>query len=427
MGKTIAQKVFETHLVDKPFEGTYVLKLDRVFCHEITTPIAINDLVSHNKDRVFDASKIKAVIDHVTPAKDSKTATQGKILREWANRNNIKDFFDIGSNGVCHAIFPEKGFVRPGFTVIMGDSHTCTHGAFGAFAAGVGTTDLEVGILKGVCTFKEPKSMKFNLNGKLPEGVFAKDVILYLIGQIGVNGATNCVMEFSGPVIDSFSMEERMTLCNMAVEAGATSGICTPDMTTVEYLWEFIKDEFKTKEEALAEYSKWTSDPDAVYEKVYDFDLSKLEPVATFGYKPDQIKTVKEMAGTKVNQVYIGSCTNGRISDLRVAAKVLKGKHIAEGVRGIVSPATPKIYKMALEEGIIATFIDAGFCVTNPTCGACLGMSNGILAEGEVCASTTNRNFNGRMGKGGMVHLMSPATAAATAIAGTITNSPLYK
>ena len=427
MGKTIAQKVFETHLVDKPFEGTYVLKLDRVFCHEITTPIAINDLVSHNKDRVFDASKIKAVIDHVTPAKDSKTATQGKILREWANRNNIKDFFDIGSNGVCHAIFPEKGFVRPGFTVIMGDSHTCTHGAFGAFAAGVGTTDLEVGILKGVCTFKEPKSMKFNLNGKLPEGVFAKDVILYLIGQIGVNGATNCVMEFSGPIIDSFSMEERMTLCNMAVEAGATSGICAPDMTTVEYLWEFIKDEFKTKEEALAEYSKWTSDPDAVYEKVYDFDLSKLEPVATFGYKPDQIKTVKEMAGTKVNQVYIGSCTNGRISDLRVAAKVLKGKHIAEGVRGIVSPATPKIYKMALEEGIIATFIDAGFCVTNPTCGACLGMSNGILAEGEVCASTTNRNFNGRMGKGGMVHLMSPATAAATAIAGTITNSPLYK
>ena len=427
MGKTIAQKVFETHLVDKPFEGTYVLKLDRVFCHEITTPLAINDLVSHNKDRVFDASKIKAVIDHVTPAKDSKTATQGKILREWANRNNIKDFFDIGSNGVCHAIFPEKGFVRPGFTVIMGDSHTCTHGAFGAFAAGVGTTDLEVGILKGVCTFKEPKSMKFNLNGKLPEGVFAKDVILYLIGQIGVNGATNCVMEFSGPVIDSFSMEERMTLCNMAVEAGATSGICAPDMTTVEYLWEFIKDEFKTKEEALAEYSKWTSDPDAVYEKVYDFDLSKLEPVATFGYKPDQIKTVKEMAGTKVNQVYIGSCTNGRISDLRVAAKVLKGKHIAEGVRGIVSPATPKIYKMALEEGIIATFIDAGFCVTNPTCGACLGMSNGILAEGEVCASTTNRNFNGRMGKGGMVHLMSPATAAATAIAGTITNSPLYK
>ncbi|MCR4626920.1 MAG: 3-isopropylmalate dehydratase large subunit [Treponema sp.] len=426
MGKTIAEKIFETHLVDKPFEGTYVLKLDRVFCHEITTPIAINDLVSRNKDRVFDSTKIKAVIDHVTPAKDSKTATQGKILRDWVKRNNIKDFFDIGCNGVCHAIFPEKGFVHPGFTVIMGDSHTCTHGAFGAFAAGVGTTDLEVGILKGVCTFREPKSIKFNLNGKLPEGVFAKDVILYIIGQIGVNGATNCVMEFSGSVIDGFSMEERMTLCNMAVEAGATSGICAPDMTTVEYLWEFIKNDYSNKEEALKDYSKWVSDSDAKYEKVYDFDLSKLEPIATFGYKPDQIKTVREMEGTKVNQVYIGSCTNGRISDLRVAAKILKGKHLAEGVRGIVSPATPKIYKMALDEGIISIFMDAGFCVTNPTCGACLGMSNGVLAEGEVCASTTNRNFNGRMGKGGMVHLMSPATAAATAIAGKITNSPLY-
>lgn len=427
MGKTIAQKIFDSHLVDKPFEGTYVLKLDRVFCHEITTPIAINDLVSRQKDRVFDASKIKAVVDHVSPAKDSKTAMQEKILRDWAGRNKIKDFFDIGANGVCHAIFPEKGYVRPGFTVIMGDSHTCTHGAFGAFAAGVGTTDLEVGILKGVCSFREPKSMKFNLTGKLPEGVFAKDVILYLIGQIGVNGATNCVMEFSGPIIENFSMEERMTLCNMAVEAGGTSGICQPDMTTVDYLWDFIKDDYKSKEDALKDYSKWTSDEDAIYEKEFNFDLSKLEPVVTVGYKPDQIKTVKEMEGTKVNQIYIGSCTNGRISDLRIAAKILKGKHLAEGVRGIVSPATPKVYRMALDEGIISIFMDAGFCVTNPTCGACLGMSNGVLAEGEVCASTTNRNFNGRMGKGGMVHLMSPATAAATAIKGAISNSPLYK
>ncbi|MCQ2578582.1 MAG: 3-isopropylmalate dehydratase large subunit [Treponema sp.] len=427
MGKTIAQKIFEKHLVDTPFPNTYVLKLDRVFCHEITTPIAINDLVERNKDKVFDNTKIKAVIDHVTPAKDSKTAEQGKILRDWANRNQIKDFFDIGANGVCHAIFPEKGFVRPGFTVIMGDSHTCTHGAFGAFAAGVGTTDLEVGILKGVCSFREPKTIKFVLNGKLKEGVYAKDVILHLISKIGVNGATNCVVEFTGPVVDNFDMEERMTVCNMAVEAGATSGICYPDMKTVDYLWEFIKDDYKTKEDALADYSQWRSDDDADFEKVITLDLSDLQPVCTFGYKPDQVKTVKDMAGTKVNQVYIGSCTNGRISDLRVAAKVLKGHHLAEGVRGIVSPATPKIYKMALEEGIIATFMEAGFCVTNPTCGACLGMSNGILAEGEVCASTTNRNFNGRMGKGGMVHLMSPATAAATAIAGTITNSEIYK
>ena len=427
MGKTIAQKIFESHLVDSPFENTYVLKLDRVFCHEITTPIAINDLIERNKDKVFDNTKIKAVIDHVTPAKDSKTATQGKILRDWAKRQNIKDFFDIGSNGVCHAIFPEKGYVRPGYTVIMGDSHTCTHGAFGAFAAGVGTTDLEVGILKGVCSFREPKTIKFILNGKLKDGVYAKDVILYLISKIGVNGATNHVIEFTGPVVDNFDMESRMTICNMAVEAGGTSGICYPDEKTVEYLWDFIKDEYKSKEDAVNDYKKWKSDDDAEFAKVIELDLSDLEPVCTVGYKPDQVQKVSEMKETPVNQVYIGSCTNGRISDLRIAAQVLKGHHLAEGVRGIVSPATPKIYKMALQEGIIDVFIDAGFCVTNPTCGACLGMSNGVLAEGEVCASTTNRNFNGRMGKGGMVHLMSPATAAATAITGKITNSFLFK
>lgn len=335
MGKTIAQKIFESHVAEKPFADTWVLRLDRVFCHEITTPVAIADLVEKNKDRVFDADKIKAVIDHVTPAKDSKTALQGKILRDWAHRNNIKDFFDIGANGVCHAIFPEKGFVRPGFTVIMGDSHTCTHGAFGAFAAGVGTTDLEVGILKGVCSFKEPKTIKFVLNGKLQDGVYAKDVILFLIGQIGVNGATNCVMEFTGPIVDAMSMEARMTICNMAVEAGATSGICMPDMTTVDYLWPFIQDDFESKEAALADYSKWHSDADAEYEKVYTFDLSNLEPLATFGYKPDQVKTVKELEGTKVNQIYIGSCTNGRIEDLRAAATVLK-EALAEGKKLLV-------------------------------------------------------------------------------------------
>ena len=427
MGKTIAEKIFDSHLIDTPFDNTYVVKLDRVFCHEITTPIAINDLVERGKDKVFDNTKIKAVIDHVSPAKDSKTAEQEKILRDWAHRQGIKDFFDIGANGVCHAIFPEKGYVRPGYTVIMGDSHTCTHGAFGAFAAGVGTTDLEVGILKGVCSFRQPKTIKFELNGTLRPGVYAKDVILYLIGKIGVNGATNCVVEFTGPVIDNFGMEERMTLCNMAVEAGGTSGICYPDEKTVDYLWPFIQDEYKTKEEALKAYSVWKSDSDAVYEKVYTYDLSDLEPVCTFGYKPDQIKKVSEMKGTKVDQIYIGSCTNGRISDLRVAAEVLKGKKLADGVRGIVSPATPLVYKQALKEGIIDIFMEAGFCVTNPTCGACLGMSNGVLAAGEVCASTTNRNFNGRMGKGGMVHLMSPATAAATAIKGEITNSELFK
>jgi 3-isopropylmalate/(R)-2-methylmalate dehydratase large subunit len=347
-------------------------------------------------------------------------------LRDWAKRNGIKDFFDIGRNGVCHAIFPEKGFVRPGYTVIMGDSHTCTHGAFGAFAAGVGSTDLEVGILKGVCSFHYPKTIKINVTGKLQKGVFAKDVILAVIGKIGVNGATNRVIEFTGNVIDELSMEARMTICNMAIEAGGTCGICYPDMKTVDYLWEFIKSDFSTKEEALKEYSKWISDEDAVYDRKVEFDVSGLEPMATFGYKPDQVKKISEMEGTAVNQVYIGSCTNGRIEDLRIAAELLKGKRISDNVRAIVSPATPHIYNMALNEGLIKVFMDAGFCVTNPTCGACLGMSNGVLADGEVCASTTNRNFNGRMGKGGMVHLMSPASAAAAAVKGTITNSVLY-
>ena len=244
MGRTLAEKIFDSHLRDEPFSGTKVLDLDRVLCHEITTPVAIADLVWRDKDRVFDRDKLKVVIDHVTPAKDSKTATQAKILRDWARRHEIPDFFDVGRNGVCHALFPEKGYIRPGFTVIMGDSHTCTHGAFGAFAAGVGTTDLEVGILKGVCAFREPATIRINLNGSLPQGVYAKDVILHLIARLGVNGATDHVVEFRGPVVEQLSMEARMTLCNMAVEAGGTSGVCMPDMTTVDYLWPFIADEF---------------------------------------------------------------------------------------------------------------------------------------------------------------------------------------
>ena len=426
MGKTVVQKIFDAHEVDRPDADVRVLSLDRVFCHEITTPIAINDLVSKNCDRVFDTSKIKAVIDHVSPAKDGKTAIQGKTLRDWVRRHDIKDFFDIGDNGVCHAIFPEKGFVRPGYTIIMGDSHTCTHGAFGAFAAGVGTTDLEVGILKGVCAFHDQATIRVNINGALRPGVYAKDVILTVIKELTVNGATGKVIEFHGSVIDNMGMDGRMTLCNMAIEAGGTSGICEADMVTVDYLWPFIKDDFASKEAALAEYRKFAADADAEYDRILDIDGASIEPVATFNYKPDQVKAVREFAGTKVDQVYIGSCTNGRLEDLRIAAEVLRGKHIAPGVRAIVSPATPKIFRDALAEGIIAVFMDAGFCVTNPTCGACLGMSNGVLAPGEVCASTTNRNFNGRMGKGGMVHLMSPATAAATALAGTIVNSPLF-
>jgi 3-isopropylmalate/(R)-2-methylmalate dehydratase large subunit len=423
MGQTTAEKIFAAHLRDEPFPGTKVLDLDCVLCHEITTPVAIADLEWRGKDRVFDPSKIKAVIDHVTPSKDSKTALQAKILRDWARRHQIMDFFDIGRNGVCHALFPEKGYIRPGFTAIMGDSHTCTHGAFGAFAAGVGTTDLEVGILKGVCAFREPKTIRVNLNGRLAEGVYAKDVILYVISQLGVNGATDRVIEFHGPVVEAMSMDARMTLCNMAIEAGGTCGICQPDGVTVDYLWPFIEGEYASKAAALADFQQWTADPNAGYDSVLDFDLSNLEPQVTYGFKPDCVKTVREMAGTRVDQVYIGTCTNGRIEDLRQAAGILQNRVIAETVRGIVSPATPKIFQEALAEGLIQVFMDAGFCVTNPTCGACLGMSNGVLAEGEVCAATSNRNFNGRMGKGGMVHLMSPATAAATAVNGVITDA----
>jgi 3-isopropylmalate/(R)-2-methylmalate dehydratase large subunit len=424
MGKTLAEKIFDAHVVDRPFGDTWVIKLDRVFCHEITTPIAINDLISKNLDRVFDKTKIKAVIDHVSPAKDSKTAVQGKILRDWARRHGITDFFDIGRNGVCHAIFPEKGFVRPGHTIIMGDSHTCTYGAFGAFAAGVGTTDLEVGILKGVAAFRKPETLRINLNGALQEGVYAKDVILAVIARIGVAGATGKALELRGPVIEALSMEGRMTICNMAVEAGATSGICMPDAVTVDYLWPFIGPEgdrsFASREAALADFAQWRSDDDAAYAETIDLDCSALEPSATVDYKPDQVRTIRQLRGTRVDQVYIGSCTNGRMEDLRAAAAVLKGRKIADSVRGIVAPATTEVYAQALREGLIQVFLDAGFCVTNATCGACLGMSNGVLAEGEVCASTTNRNFYGRMGKGGMVHLMSPVSAAATAVAGSI-------
>ncbi|MEJ2031646.1 MAG: 3-isopropylmalate dehydratase large subunit [Deltaproteobacteria bacterium] len=426
MGKTIAEKIFDTHCRDNPAPENFVLDLDVVMCHEITTPIAITDLEAKGMDRVFAPEKIKAVIDHVTPAKDSKTATQGKILRDWARRHNIEDFFDIGRNGVCHALFPEKGFIRPGYTVIMGDSHTCTHGAFGAFAAGVGTTDLEVGILKGVCSFRLPKTLKVNITGSLHSGVYAKDVILAVIRKLTVNGATDKVMEFVGPVVEGMSMESRMTLCNMAIEAGATCGICLPDRVTAEYLWPFIKSDYESVEAATEDFAKWHSDPDAVYDGDLTIDVSRLAPQVTYGYKPDEVKDVTEMQGTPVDQIYIGSCTNGRIEDLREAAQILTGRTIAETVRGVLSPATPGVYNQALQEGLIKIFMDAGFCVTNPTCGACLGMSNGVLAEGEICASTTNRNFNGRMGRGGIVHLMSPASAAAAAVAGHITDPRPY-
>lgn len=420
MGRTIAEKIFDEHVEEQLDDNEYVLRLDLVLCHEITTPTAIIDLMERGMDTVFDTKKIKAVIDHVTPSKDTKSAQQAEILRTWARRKGITDFFDIGRNGVCHALFPEKGFIRPGMVVIMGDSHTCTYGAFGAYGAGVGTTDLEVGILKGICRFQKPRSMKITVTGELGDRVYPKDVILHVIHTITVNGATDMVIEFRGTTVEAMSMEGRMTLSNMAVEAGATSGICLPDLTTAEYLASCS--DGPAAEELDAEYSEWRSDPDAEYDQEIEIDVSDLEPQVTYDYRPDSVKDIPDMEGTPVDQVYIGSCTNGRIEDLRAACSLLRGRRIADTVRGIVSPATPGIYKQAVDEGLISIFMDAGFCVTNPTCGACLGMSNGVLAPGEVCASTTNRNFRGRMGRQGMVHLMSPASAAAAAVKGVITD-----
>lgn len=418
MVQTLTQKIFDSHQRDEPFSNTVILDLDLVLCHEVTTPLAIVDLQWRGKDSIFDPSRIKVVVDHVAPAKDTATAVQAKILRDWVRRHGIRDFFDVGENGVCHALFPEKGFIRPGYTVIMGDSHTCTLGAFGAFAAGVGTTDLEVGILKGVCAFRRPQTIRIDVEGKMPEGVYAKDVILEVIRRLTTNGATDKVIEFHGAVVDGMTMDERMTLCNMAVEAGATSGICQPDMTTVDYLWPHISGEFPDRQAALKEYSKWRSDPGAVYAGGFSVDVSGLEPLVTFGYKPDCVKPVRQMESTRIDQVYIGSCTNGRLSDLQAAARVLKGRKLAHGVRGVVNPATREIYRQAMADGTLSVFLDAGFCIVNPSCGACLGMSCGVLAPGEVCVSSTNRNFNGRMGAGAMVHLASPATAAASGVRG---------
>jgi len=420
MGRTIVEKIFDSHRRDNPFHDVHVIGLDVVACHEITTPIAINDLAARGKDRVFDPDRIKAVIDHVTPAKDSKTAEQGKILRDWTRRHGIRDFFDIGRNGVCHALFPEKGFIRPGYTAIMGDSHTCTYGAFGAFAAGVGTTDLEVGILKGVCAFRLPETLRIDITGKLAEGVYAKDVILSVVARLGVNGATNKVIEFSGPVVDSMSMAERMTLCNMAIEAGGTCGICAPDQTTVDYLWDFIKDDYRDKTEALAAFAAYRPDADARYARVIHHDVSGLEPLATFGHKPDQVKPVCDMTHQKVDQVYIGSCTNGRIEDLRLAASVVEGRTVARDTRLLVVPGSVRVRLQAEEEGLDVIFKQAGGEWRGAGCSMCLGMNPDQLAIGERSASTSNRNFEGRQGKGGRTHLVSVPVAAATAVVGRL-------
>lgn len=423
-GITAFQKIVDKHILKVLPDGRMVLRLDWVWGHEITTPNAILDAKNRGCDVVFNPNKIKTMIDHVNPAKDTASAIQGKIVRDWSREHNI-EFLDVGRNGVCHAVIPENGWILPGQIGIMGDSHTCTHGAFCSITAGVGTTELENGIITGIWICPPQKVIRVNFNGKMPANVFAKDLILSLISKIGVKGATNAVLEFSGSAIESMSMEARMTISNMAVEAGATSGIMMVDDHTINYLRPVLeKLHGKAKvEKAIAELKSFSSDSDAGYDSVIDIDVTKMKPLITDNYSPEDVKNVSDMAGKPFDQAYIGSCTNGRIEDLRIAAQIFrqtKGK-VVKGVRCIIIPATQRVFQMAIEEGLIETFSNAGCFINGPTCGACLGMSCGVLAPGEVCISTTNRNFPGRMGKDGMVHLSSPATTALSAIEGKIT------
>lgn len=420
-GKTAFRKIVDAHRVRTLPDGRMVLGLNRVWCHEITLPNAILDAKERGCDVVFDPNRVKTMIDHVNPAKDTASAIQGKIVREWSGEHGI-EFLEVGRNGVCHAVIPEKGWIGPGEIGIMGDSHTCTHGAFCAFAAGVGTTELESGIITGLWICPSQKVIRVNFVGKLPANVYSKDLILALISKIGVKGATNAVLEFGGPVVEAMSMEARMTITNMAVEAGATSGMMMLDTEAAD----FLGLRFDPMERA-AVYASFNSDPDAVYDQVVEIDVSSMVPLVTTGYSPGEVIPVHNLIGKQVDQVVIGSCTNGRLEDLRIAASIFRSVRgtVAENVRCIVIPATQYIYRKAMEEGLLQIFADAGCHVSGPTCGPCLGMSCGVIAPGEVAVATTNRNFRGRMGEGGMVHLVSPATAAMTAINGAISEASI--
>ena len=416
MGMTITEKILAKAAGKrKVVPGEIVdAKINIVMCHDVTTPPAISMLVEKGIDKVFDREKIVVTPDHFQPAKDVKSAELHKRLDEWARRHRIKYYYKLGRAGVCHALLPEQGHIRPGEVIIGGDSHTCTYGAFGAFSTGVGSTDLAAVIATGKLWFKVPASMKFILNGRLSPGVYSKDVILAILARIGTDGARYCAMEFVGPALSNMSMEARMTITNMAIEAGAKNGIIGFDEVTKKYLDEHIRDKKK--------HTIFESDKDAEYIAVEEFDCSKIEPMVALPHLPSNAVPITKCAGKKMDQVYIGSCTNGRIEDLRIAAKVLKGKQVA--IRTIVVPATPTIWKQAKDEGLFDIFYEAGCVIAAPTCGACLGGFMGVLAAGERCVSTTNRNFVGRMGDSkSEVYLASPATAAASAIEGKLADA----
>ncbi len=415
MGSTITEKILAKHSGKKVVRPGEIINadIDLVMCHDVTTPPAITMLEKEGIDKVFDNKKIVVTPDHFVPNKDIKSASLAKRLRDWVNKNNIENYYEVGCHGVCHAILPEQGHVIPGITLVCGDSHTCTHGALGAFSTGVGSTDLAAALATGKLWFKVPETIKFVLSGKLPKGVYSKDVILKIISDIGVDGALYKAMEFTGAAIDDMSVEARMTITNMAIEAGGKSGIINPDKKTLDYV----------KKRTDSGFEVFVSDEDAEYCDVKEYDVSKLEPMVVFPSLPSNGKTADaaEKMDINIDQAYLGSCTNGRIEDLRIAASIVKGRKIAKGVRMIVVPATTDIWKQANKEGLLDIFMEFGATVSTPTCGACLGGHMGILAEGERCISTTNRNFVGRMGHPkSEVYLASPATVAASAVEGKI-------
>ena len=415
MGMTMTQKILADHAgLERVQAGELIeVGLDMVLGNDVTAPVAIKELSKFKDSKVFDKDKIALVPDHFTPNKDIKSAENCKCMRDYAISNDITNYFEVGCMGIEHALLPEKGVVTAGDCIIGADSHTCTYGALGAFSTGVGSTDMAAGMVTGKAWFKVPTAIKFVLTGKMKKWVSGKDVILHIIGKIGVDGALYKSMEFTGEGIKNLTMDDRFTIANMAIEAGAKNGIFPVDEFTLEYI----------KEHSTKPYKVYEADEDAVYDEVIEVNLSELEPTVAFPHLPENTRNIGETGNIKIDQVVIGSCTNGRISDIRIAAEVMKGRKIAPGIRAIVIPATQDIYLTALKEGLITTFVQAGCIVSTPTCGPCLGGHMGVLAAGERAISTTNRNFVGRMGHvESEVYLASPAVAAASAVTGKISS-----
>ena len=415
MGMTMTQKILAAHAgLDSVQAGQLILaELDLVLGNDITSPVAIKEFAKLGKDSVFDKDKVTMVMDHFAPNKDIKAAEQCKMCREFCGEKEITHFYDVGEMGIEHALLPEKGLVTAGDVVIGADSHTCTYGALGAFSTGVGSTDMACGMAVGKAWFKVPAAIKVELTGSLKPYVSGKDVILHLIGRIGVDGALYRSLEFSGEGLSSLTVADRLCIANMAIEAGAKNGIFAVDQAALDYL----------KAHGAREPRVYSADPDAQYDEVVQIDLSQIEPTVAFPHLPENARTFSQIGDVKIDQVVIGSCTNGRLEDLQAAAEILKGRKCAKGVRVIIIPATQQVYLDAMEQGLLKIFIESGAVVSTPTCGPCLGGHMGILAQGERAVTTTNRNFVGRMGHPtSEVYLASPATAAASALTGRITS-----